>query len=429
MTTTAPATATAEAVRDEVREWLAANWADDITVREWWRRLAEARLTASDWPEPYGRGYSSALARAVVQELAGAGVIAPPAGAVALRLAGPTLLEHGTDAQREAYLPPMLRGEESWCQLFSEPGAGSDLPSLATRAVRDGDEFVVNGQKVWNSGADIARCGLLLARTDVDVPKRDGISYFVIDMDQPGILARPLRQMNGQASFCEVFITDARVRASDVLGKLNEGWSVTRTTLLYERVSATERPARGLVFVASGEKAGQLDRIVGDVIAARTGSRSRFTGSAVPARHLIELARERGVNGDAVMRQRLARYYTMTEVHRFTQLRSRAAARRGRRPGPEGSISTLALGDICRTSRDLSFAILGADTMLCGADAPYDGEFQTVGLGSSGVTIGAGTDEIQRNILGERVLGLPHEPEADRGVPFKDLAVGTQRRV
>jgi alkylation response protein AidB-like acyl-CoA dehydrogenase len=418
----------ADRIRDEVRQWLAANWARDITVREWWRRLAEARLTAPGWPEPYGRGYPASAARVVTRELAQAGAVAPPAGAVALRLAGPTLLEHGTDAQRDAYLPPMLRGEESWCQLFSEPGAGSDLPSLATRAVRDGDEFVVNGQKVWNSGADVARRGLLLARTDIGVPKREGITYFVLDMDQPGILARPLRQMDGQASFCEVFITDARVRAADILGEPNRGWDVTRTTLLYERMSATERAARGLVFVASGEKAGQLDRLVGDVLATRTGPRRRFTGSAVPARDLIELAHERGVSGDPLVRQRLARYYSMTEVHRITQLRARSSAGAGRTPGPEGSISKLALGEICRTSRDLSFAILGADTMLSGGDALYGGEFQAVGLGSPGVTIGAGTDEIQRNTLGERVLGLPHEPASDRGVPFEDLLVGTQKR-
>ncbi|HZP29055.1 MAG TPA: acyl-CoA dehydrogenase family protein [Acidimicrobiia bacterium] len=401
----------ADEVRAEVREWLAENWSRDLTVREWWRRLADARLTAPAWPEPYGRGYPAALARIVTEELARAQVIAPPAGAVALRLAGPTILDHGTPAQQERYLPPMLRGEESWCQLFSEPGAGSDLPSLATRAVRDGDEFVVNGQKVWNSGADVARRGLLLARTSFGVPKRQGISYFVVDMDQPGIVARPLRQMNGQASFCEVFITDARVRVADLLGKLDDGWTVARTTLGHERVNAAERLARGLVFVASGEKAGQLDRRTGDVVDAPRGPRGRFTGSAVPARHLIELARERGLVTDAVMRQRLAHYYVLTEVHRLTQRRARDAARAGMRPGPEGSISKLVLGDICRASRDLSFAILGADTMLSGADAPYDGELQTVGLGSPGVTIGAGTDEIQRNTIGERILGLPRGPE------------------
>ena len=418
---------TGDGIRDEVRQWIAANWAEDLTVREWWRRLAGARLTAPDWPEPYGRGYSAATARIVTEEMARANVIAAPTGAVGLRLAGPTLLEHGTDEQRAAYLPPLLRGEESWCQLFSEPGAGSDLPSLATRAVPDGDEWVVNGQKVWNSGADVARRGLLLARTDVDVPKRDGISYFVVDMDQPGILARPLRQMNGEASFCEVFLTDARVRTADLLGELNSGWSITRTTLVYERVAATERPARGLVFVVSGEQAGQLDRTVGDVVAGSRGPRAQFSGSAVPARRLIELARDRGVTGDAVMRQALARYYSLTEVHRLTQLRARGAARLGRRPGPEGSISKLALGRICRTSRDLSFSILGADTMLSDGDAPFRGELQTVGLSSPGVSIGAGTDEIQRNTLGERVLGLPREPDVDAGVPFRELRVGTLR--
>ena len=413
-------------LRSEVRSFLGAAWSEDITVREWWRRLADARLSAPTWPAPYGHGLPSAAGRAVTEELASAGVISPPLGHVGIRLAGPTLLEHGTDEQREALLPPLLRGEESWCQLWSEPGAGSDLPSLATRAELDGDEWVVNGQKVWNSGADLAQRGMLLARTDPDVPKHEGITYFIVDMDQPGIEARPLKQMNGEANFCEVFLTDARIPRDDIIGGLNKGWQVARTTMLYERVSATERPARGLVFLSSGPIAGQLDRLVGDVLASQETKQKRFSGSAIPARQVIKLAQERGVASDKVMRQSLARYYTLTEVHRYTGQRARAAAKQGR-PGPEGSISKLALGHICKLSRDLSFAILGAHATLSGPDALYEGEVVTVGLSSPGVTIGAGTDEIQRNTLGERVLGLPREPEADRGVPYRRLKVGTQR--
>ena len=393
------------ALRDEVRSWVKDHWAHDITVREWWRRLADARLVAPSWPEPYGRGYSVAQSRVVTEELAAAGVIAPPVGNIGLGLAGPTLLEHGTEEQRAAFLPPLLNGEEAWCQLFSEPGAGSDLPSLAARAIRDGDDWVVNGQKVWNSAADVSRRGLLLARTDVDVPKREGITYFVVDMDQPGIDARPLRTMDGEARFCEVFLTDARVRHTDVIGTVNGGWHVARTTMAYERAAAADGGARGLVFVPSGERAGQLDRVVGDVLAAGDRGSGHSRRSALRARDMIQLARERDAAGDPHVRQELARYYTLTEVHRLTQRRAKAGARR-ERPGPAGLISKLALGRICNMSRDLSFAILGADAMLAG-------DVQGIGLSSPGVTIGAGTDEIQRNMLGERALGLPREPNAE----------------
>jgi alkylation response protein AidB-like acyl-CoA dehydrogenase len=393
-----------EALRAEVREWLAVNWSEDITVREWWRRLADAGYTAPTWPRPYGLGVSASEARAISAELAAAKVVAPPTGVVGVRLAGPTLLEHGTDEQRAAYLPPLQRGEEAWCQLWSEPGAGSDLPSLSTRAEPDGDGWRVNGQKVWNSGADIARRGLLLARTDPAAPKRAGLTTFVIDMDQPGIEARPLRQMNGEAHFCEVFLTDARVDAGEVVGSVGAGWEVTRTTLLFERMTATERVARGLVFVDSGHPAGNLDRTTGDVLAAAAARTTpRFTGTAIRAREMMRLAQEQGVATDPVLRDRLAGYWSLAEVHRLTQQRAAASVRLGRPPGPEGSISKLLLGRICTTSRDLSFDIVGAEALL-------DGDLVTVGLSSPAVTIGAGTDEIQRNILAEKVLGLPREP-------------------
>jgi alkylation response protein AidB-like acyl-CoA dehydrogenase len=399
-----------DALRDEVRDWLGANWAEDITVREWWRRLAEARLVAPEWPEPWGRGLTRPESRAVTEVLAGAGVIAPPIGNVGLRLAGPTLLAHADERQLEAYLPPLLRGEEAWCQLFSEPGAGSDLPSLAARAVKDGGAWIVNGQKVWNSAADVSRRGMLLARTAPDVPKREGISYFVVDMAQPGVLVRPLRMMNGEIDFCEVFLTDARVRDADVIGGVNHGWPVARTTLALERTTAADGSARGLVVVPSGEEAGQLDRTVGDVQAGWSSTTARFRSMALRTRRMIDLSREHGVADDPHVRQGLARYSSLTDVHRLTQ--RRAAARSGR-PGAEGALSKLALGRICNTSRDLSFSILGAAAMLAGDDAPERGELQTIGLASPGVTIGAGTDEIQRNTIGERALGLPREPNAD----------------
>jgi alkylation response protein AidB-like acyl-CoA dehydrogenase len=342
--------------------------------------------------------------------LASRGVIAPPIGNLGLRLAAPTLLAHASEEQLATYLPPLLSGEEAWCQLFSEPGAGSDLPSLSAQAVRDGDEWVINGQKVWNSAADVSRRGMLLARTDPSAPKRDGISFFVIDMAQPGVEVRPLRTMNDETAFCEVFLTDARVPAGDLIGRVDEGWTVARTTLGSERSSAGEAGHRNLITVTSGAEAGHLDRLTGDIVAR--GRSNRFRSSALRSRDMIALARERGATDDPAIRQGLARYHTLTEVNRYTAQRARAAAKAGR-SGAEGSISKLVLGQICNASRDLSFAILGADAMLDRPDGARDGELVRIGLSSPGVTIGAGTDEIQRNTIGERVLGLPREPNAD----------------
>jgi alkylation response protein AidB-like acyl-CoA dehydrogenase len=426
-----------EDVREEVRRFVEAQWALDITVREWWRRLAEAGLAMPSWPRPFGRAYPGSLARVVTEELAAYGVIAPPQGHLAVPLAAPTILEHGTGEQQARYLPPILRGEEAWCQLFSEPGAGSDLASLATRAVLDGREWVVNGQKVWNSGADVADRAMLLARTDVDVPKHEGITYFLLDMDQPGVEVRPLRQMNGDARFCEVFLTDARVSTADVLGGPGQGWRIARTTLRHERASFAGRGPRGLVTVPSGSKAGFLDRSTGEAIdiygegrSSRSGGRARgarrFDGNAIPPLDLVEIARERGVERDPHVRQLLARYYSLTQVNRFTQMRIRAAAAARRPLGPEGAISKLAMSRICHTSREVSFAILGASTMLADHDAPFGGDLQRVGLASFGTSIGGGTDEVQRNNVAEQTLGLPRDPGLDRGVPYRDLLVGTQ---
>ena len=409
-------------LRTEVRNWIQAHWSLDITVREWWRRLAAARLTRPSWPEPYGRGLRAADERAVSEELGLAGVVGPPQGAVGSSLAGPTILAHGSPLQQRRYLPPLLEGTESWCQLFSEPGAGSDLPALSTRAVRDGHTWLIDGQKVWTSSADIARRGLLLARTDPDRPKRDGVTYFVIDMDQPGVQTRPLRQMNGEAHFCEVFLTAARVRDDDIVGEVHAGWRAARTTMGFERAMVTARPARGMVSVPSGEKAGYLDRLTGDVVSQSRGVQApAFSGNAVPSRRMLALAREREVEHDPTIRQQLARYYTLTEISRFTQLRVASAARAGQPVGPEASIAKLAISNICQLSRDLSLALLGAHGTLSGADAPYAGTVQSVALASSGTRIGGGTDEIQKNSLGERALGLPREPSIDDGVPWRQL--------
>lgn len=398
--------------QDGIRQWIDENWSPDYSLREWWRRMFEAGLTAPSWPEPYGRGLSFTEARVLTEELARARVVGPPEGNVGMRLAGPMLLHHASDEQRKRFLPPLLRGEEAWCQLFSEPGAGSDLPALSTRGIRDGERFIVNGQKVWNSAADSSKRGMLLMRTNPEAPKRAGITFAVIDMDQPGVQASPLKTMNGHAHFCEVFLTDAVVKVCDVIGEVDDGWRVARTVLGLERTSASQVAAQGLTNVQSGEAAGHLDRKVGDVIAASEGAPKGYVVSALRAKAVIALAEEREVTHMPVVRQELARYYALTQVHRWNQERAKASTRAGR-PAPEGAITKLVLGQICRMSRDLSFQILGASALLAESDAPMQGEILEIGLSSPGVTIGAGTDEIQRNTIGEQVLGLPREPMSD----------------
>ena len=412
---------------EELRAWLDKHWDVDITVGEWWARLADAGYAYPMWPAGAGgRGASAREARTITAELARAGVIAPPTGHLGATLAAPTILTHGTPSQIQRFVSGIARGEEAWCQLFSEPGSGSDLASAATRAVRDGDEWIVNGQKVWNSAADMAQFGMLLARTDVDVPKHRGLSYFLIDMGQPGIEVRPLRQMNGQSAFCEVFLTDARVGGDRLVGALGDGWKVAQTTMAAERAMVAGRTATGLVVARSGAR-GDLDARVGDIVArARRPSAPRLPGGAVPTRVMLDLARERGANLQPVLRQRLAAYYSQNKINSW--LNRRIAAAGGRLTGTDGSLAKLATARVCQVSRDLSLAILGAHATLDGHDAPLQGELHRVALASPGTRIGGGTDEVQLNVIGERALGLPREPSTDVDVPYRDLRVGTQLR-
>ena len=411
----------------EVADWIRDHWSSDLTVREWWGLLAGAGWAMPTWPVDLGgRAMPPSSARAVGRVLAETGVVGPPSG-VGQTMGGPTVLAHGSDEQRRVLVPPLADGRESWCQLFSEPSAGSDLAGLRTSAVRDGDEWVVNGQKVWNSGAHLSERGLLLARTDPAVPKHEGISYFVIDMLQPGVEVRPLRQMNGATEFCEVFLTDARVRADRMIGEPGAGWRVAQTTLAFERQGVSAGAARA-TGAFPGSLAGQLDRTVGDVLAeAARSPRREVTGFVVNTRTLRSLVEAGGRGDDPVARQGLARFRAMTEVNRYNGLRSRAAARTGG-PGPEASVGKLAMSEIARTSRDLAFTFMGADAMLAGPDAPGAGAYHEVALATFGASLGGGTDEIQRNVIGERTLGLPREPQQDRGIAFRDIPVGPAGR-
>jgi alkylation response protein AidB-like acyl-CoA dehydrogenase len=409
-----------------VQDWVEANWDPTLTVREWWLRLADAGYAYPTWPHGLGGlGLPRRDAAVITGVLAANKVIGPPVGALAATLAAPTLLDHATSEQQAELVRPIATGDAAWCQLFSEPGAGSDLASVSTRAVRDGDDWVVTGQKVWNSAADVADFGMLLARTDIDAPKHAGITYFAIDMKQPGIEARPLKQMNGAANFCEVFITEARVASDRVIGHVNGGWRVAQTTLLHERNSLAGAGLRGLVPARSGSE-GELDHKVSEVLdRARDAARERrspIRAGAVPAKVMIELAQHHGVAGDALVRQELARYVAQVRVNGWTMRRSAVAG--GRLTGADGSIAKLTTARICQQSRDLSYRIVGAGGMLMGSRSPLEGDLQLVNLASPGNRLGGGTDEIQLNVLGERALGLPREPASDKDVPYRDLRVG-----
>jgi len=410
---------------EEVGRFIKAMWHPGLTLREWWQALAEARLSFPNWPEGHGgRGLSTTDARGVRSAIDAHGVIGPPGG-IGAHLAAPTLLKHAADDVLSRFLPGIARGTEGWCQLFSEPAAGSDLAALRTRAEPDGDEWVVDGQKVWNSNAHAADFGLLLARTSPDVPKHRGLSYFVIAMDQPGVETRPLRQMNGDADFDEVFLTGARVPAGQLVGSLGDGWTIANTTLAFERANIAGRGAG--TTLTGGAKQGHLDAPVGELLdRLRRQSGQPIRGYAIGNRQMVELARDVGRSGDAAVRQRLAGYRAAIDVNRWTVQRAAQVARRGT-PGPETSVAKLAIAKLARRSRDLSLDLLGASGMLSGADAPYDGAVQHVALSSPAASLGGGTDEIQRNVTAERALGLPKEPAVDRDVPFRELPTRPHR--
>ena len=414
---------TAELVREEVRAWLAESWDADLTLAQWWDRLAESGWAVPTWPaEWYGKGFTRDLAAAVADEIAAAGAVGAPSG-LGILLAGPTIITHGTDEQKRRYLKPIVNGQEAWCQLFSEPGAGSDLAGLQTRAERDGDEWIVNGQKVWTSGGQLAELGMLVARTDWDVPKHKGLTYFALPMDQPGVEVRPLREMTGRALFSEVFFTDARVSDDARIGELNGGWAVANTTLANERAGLGSGGGGALGGAFPGHKAGFLDRRAGDLAggAPRGGGAGANVGSARSGKMFAQLARELGRDQDPTVRQGLAELYTLNEIGRMTALRTKAARAAGRGPGPEANTAKLMMSRITRLSREVGLEILGPYGTLMGPDTPSGGAVQEMALFSPAPSIYGGSDEIQKNIIGERVLGLPKEPDPYRGKAFREV--------
>jgi alkylation response protein AidB-like acyl-CoA dehydrogenase len=351
-------------------------------------------------------------------------------------LAAPTIATHGTQEQIERFVLPIVTGAQAWCQLFSEPGAGSDLAGLGARAVKDGDEWIVNGQKVWTSGGHLADMGMLIARTNPDSPKHQGITWFSCDMHQPGrVEIRPLREMTGRALFNEVFLTDARVGDSDVVGGVNNGWAVANTTLAFERSGLGAGGGSNAALAGPGTIAGDLPKRAGDFVTkARTpGAGGGGAMTAGAQRLFIEMAKQTGSINDPTVRQSLMRLYTLGEIGRFTTLRIKAEKAAGRDIPGAGNIAKLSMSEIVRQSRDVGLRIAGGYGTLHAYDSahrrgldaatgqPLLGHITEMALFAQAPPIYGGTDQVQRNILGERVLGLPKEPNNDRTMPWSAL--------
>jgi alkylation response protein AidB-like acyl-CoA dehydrogenase len=424
-----------DALIRELESWLEQSWDPDLTVGEWWDRLGTSGWGVPTWPtEWYGRELSRGEGVRVQQTITDFGALPAPGG-LGLLLAGPTIIAHGTDDQKQRYLRDIVTGQRAWCQLFSEPGAGSDLAGLQARAVKDGDEWIVNGQKVWTSGGQVADLGMLIARTDPDQPKHAGITYFLVEMRQPGIEIRPLKEMTGRAMFNEVFLTDARVHDDTVLGGLGNGWRVANTTLMFERSGLGAGGGSAAVSLAiPGTVYGDLDRRAGDFLQGG-GRTSGGVGSMFGAgvKTLVQAAQLAGKGGDPVIRQKLMRLHALGEVARFNNLRLKAAKAAGKDIPGLPNIAKLSMSEIVRSSRDLGLEIVGPYGTLhaynsedraaleAATGLPGLSRLTEMALFAQGPPIYGGTDQVQRNIIGERVLGLPKEPGPARDTPFKDL--------
>ena len=406
----------AAAVRAEVRGWLDANWDANASLVEWRSKLADSGWGMPTWPKAwFGRDLPQALAPMVDEEFARIGAIGVARSGIRL-LAAATLLEHGSDAQKAKYLRRILTGEDTWCQLFSEPGSGSDLAGAASRAEFDGERWIVNGQKVWTTSAHHADYGLLLARTDWDVPKHQGLSYFVLDMRQPGVEVRPLRQMNGHASFNQVFFTDAQVQPEDRISATGNGWQVAITTLAHERRGADRIGGDG----GGVEREGPIYEAERAEQAIALEPYKWYPQRAGRVDLVVERAYATGAIADPVVRQEIARLLVLAKSAEWTARRARAAQQQGRPQGPEGSLGKLAGSHVARLACHVHTLIAGADAMLTGPDGALDGLIAEILVSVPATSIAGGTDEIQRNIIAERVLGLPKEPRMDGG-PFRDV--------
>jgi alkylation response protein AidB-like acyl-CoA dehydrogenase len=399
--------------RRVIEDFLAKQWDVDLTVRAWWERLAASGFAFPTWPTGLGGlGLDANAALDIWRALARANVIGPPPGLGTL-MGGPIVAAYGSPEQQARLLPALADGTEGWCQLFSEPGAGSDLASVSTRAERDGDEWVVTGQKVWTSGAHHSRRGMLIARTDWDQPKHHGLTYFIVDLDQTGVEIRPIRQMNGKSHFSEVFLNEVRINDDDRIGSVNRGWEVAGATLRFER-SGLSAASIGGIKVDAGEPAGQLDRRVGDVIdeQQRRGSDEDEAAPGLSS-SLRRLANEHGRHDDAT-RHALVDISARERIATMSQARARVDYQQGRAIGAESSLAKLWWTQSLRRSADTGLEILGAHGML-------EGTLQTFALSVPSASIAGGTDDVQRNIVAERGLGLPKDLAVDTDVAFREV--------
>ena len=375
------------AFRKELRAWISDNlpdgWResaptsgrmDESVSREWSKRLYDAGYAGLTWPKEYGGQDAPYTHQAIFLEESARAETPEHIGVIGLGMAGPTIIAHGTDEQKSAHLSKILSGEEVWCQGFSEPGSGSDLASLRTRAEDAGDHYVVTGQKVWSSFAHIADYCILVVRTDPSAAKHKGITYLLVDMHADGVEVRPLVQVTGDPEFNEIFFNDVKVPKTNVVGEANEGWGVAMTTLLHERGTL------GFALTARLE-----------VLVAK----------------LIILAKETGAHGDLLIRDRVAQQWIELQALKFTNYRALTTLMRTGVPGPEGSIAKLHWSESNQRLGKLALEILGHRAQLDGDDGVWSGYWQYQQLRSRGNTIEAGTSEILRNIIAERVLGLP----------------------
>ena len=387
-----------ESFREEVRSWLGKHLPKDWVARVrqsgdvprpdayeflkgWQRQMYEAGFVGLTWPKEAGGRGLTFMEEMILQEELALHRAPPVLNILAIGMAGPTIIAYGTEEQKKRYPPKMLSCEEIWCQGYSEPNSGSDLASLQTRAAKDGDHYVINGQKVWTSLAHVSDWMMLLARTDPDVPKHKGITYFLLDMHSPGISVKPLRQMTGDAEFNEVYFDNVRVHESQILGGLNNGWAVGMTTLMYERLALGFGLQVRLRIALDG---------------------------------LVELARHTKKNGvpvtkDPVTRQKLAQLWIDTEVFKYTGARAITKLLKGEIPGPEASTGKMMWVEGHQRLQELAMEIEGPYSQIMNGSswAPADGLWQHTFLRSRANSIEGGTTEIQRNIIGERVLGLP----------------------
>lgn len=416
---------TADTVRAEVRAWLETNWDPNLGLLEWRNRLIDSGWGAPSWPKRwYGRELPVGLVPIVDEEMERVGAISVARMGIRT-LAAATVLAHGTDLHKEKFLRRILTGEDTWCQLFSEPGSGSDLAGALTRAERRGNQWIVNGQKVWNTSAHKADWGLLLARTNMDLVKHKGLAYFIINMRQPGVEAVPLKQMNGHASFNQVFFTDAVVEPEMMLLDDGDGWKVATTTLMHER-----RGADGMrrYNMQKRERPERIYREEAEEIASALAPYTWYPQRTGRVDLLVERAKATGRNADPVVRQEIAKVLVMAKCAEWTARRARVAQEQGRPQGPEGSLGKLAASYVARAANRVHTMISGADAMLTGPDSTMGGVIAEILVSTPAISIAGGTDEIQKNIISERVLEMPKEPRTDTDRPFRDVPKNAERK-